>query len=300
MRININKDNKTYIKNTINNDGNNINIIEDTTIILKERKKFKFSFLSFYSVLIYLFLYVPLIVVILFSFSASKSTVTFSDVTLKWYKELINNSGLVSSFLHSIQVSLTAVVAAVVLGTSGAFFIVRTNFPGKRFFMTLAQLPIILPGIIIGIAMLIFFINLRVPLSMLTITVGHISFTTPVVMFQVMSRLARLGRTYEDAAKDLGANPIKTLFLVTIPMIKTAIIGGALLAFAMSFDEIVITYFLTGSWTTLPVFIYGMMRFGLSPQIYAISTIILLLSIVIIFFMAKFTGTKAEELMVRK
>lgn len=186
------------------------------------------------------------------------------------------------------------------LGTSGAFFIVRTNFPGKRFFMTLAQLPIILPGIIIGIAMLIFFINLHVPLSMLTITLGHVSFTTPVVMFQVMSRLSRLGRTYEDAAKDLGANQVKTLFLVTLPMIKTAIIGGALLAFAMSFDEIVITYFLTGSWTTLPVFIYGMMRFGLSPQIYAISTVILLFSIIIIFFMAKFTGTKAEELMVKK
>lgn len=291
--------NKVNKNNSKNNDdfANNNNFAK---VKLKEKKKFKFPFLGVYSILIYLFLYIPLIIIVLFSFNASKSTVTFGNFTIKWYQELMRNSSLVDSFVHSLQVSLTAVVIAVVLGTSGAFFIVRTNFPGKRFFMTLAQLPIILPGIIIGIAMLIFFINLHVPLSMLTITLGHVSFTTPVVMFQVMSRLSRLGRTYEDAAKDLGANQVKTLFLVTLPMIKTAIIGGALLAFAMSFDEIVITYFLTGSWTTLPVFIYGMMRFGLSPQIYAISTVILLFSIIIIFFMAKFTGTKAEELMVKK
>ncbi|MBM3700505.1 MAG: ABC transporter permease [Actinobacteria bacterium] len=269
-------------------------------LLLKEKKKFKFPYLGIYSMLIYLFLYIPLIVVVLFSFSGTKSTVSFSSVTIKWYQELLKNSSLLSSLLHSLQVSLTAVFIAVIIGTSGAFFIVRANFPGKRLFITLAQLPIILPGIIIGIAMLIFFINLNIPLSMFTITMGHVSFTTPVIMFQVTSRLLRLGRTYEDAAKDLGANPIKTLFLVTIPMIKTAIIGGALLAFAMSFDEIIITYFLTGSWTTLPVFIYGMMRFGLSPQVYAISTVILFFSLIIIFFMARFTGTRAEELEVKK
>lgn len=276
------------------------NRIKGTDLKLRERRKFRFPYLGIYSILIYIFLYTPLIVVVLFSFSGTKSTVSFSAVTLKWYQELFQNSELVSSLLHSLQVSLTAVLFAIILGTSGAFFIVRVNFPGKRLFITLSQLPIILPGIIIGIAMLIFFINLKVPLSMLTITIGHISFTAPVVMFQVTSRLLRLGKNYEDAAKDLGASPVKTLFLVTIPMIKTAIIGGALLAFAMSFDEIIITYFLTGSWTTLPVYIYGMMRFGLSPQVYAVSTVILLFSITVIFFMARFTGTRAEELEVKK
>ncbi len=267
---------------------------------LKQKRRIRFPYLGIYSVLIYFFLYIPLIVVIMFSFSGTKSTVAFSSFTWRWYAELFGNEDLVQSLLHSLIVSLTAVLIAIILGTSGAFFIVRLSFPGKRFFITLSQLPIILPGIIIGIAMLIFFINLRVPLSMFTITLGHVAFTTPVVMFQVTSRLLRLGRTYEDAAKDLGANPIKTLFLVTIPMIKTAIIGGALLAFAISFDEIIITYFLTGTWTTLPVFIYGMMRFGLSPQVYAISTVILIFSIIVIFFMAKFTGTRAEELEVKK
>jgi len=262
---------------------------------LNKKKRYRFSFLGVYAILIYLFLYIPLFVVVMFSFSSSKSTVTFTSFTLDWYVQLFKDTGLIQSLLHSIQVSFVAVLAAIVIGTSGAFFLVRVNFRGKRVFMTLSQLPLILPGIIVGIALLIFFSRLKVSLSMFTILIGHIAFTTPVVMFQVASRLQRLGRTYEDAAKDLGANPIKAFFLVTLPMIKTAIIGGGLLAFAISFDEIVITYFLTGTWTTLPVYIYGMMRFGLSPQVYAISTVILVLSLVFIFFMAKFTGTKAEE-----
>lgn len=262
---------------------------------LKEKKRFKVSFLGVYSIIVYLFLYIPLCVVVMFSFSSTKSTVAFSSFTLEWYAQLFKDTGLMQALLHSLQVSLTAVFIAIVIGTSGAFFIVRGKFPGKRLFMTLSQLPLILPGIIVGIALLIFFINLKVSLSMFTILIGHVAFTTPVIMFQVASRLQRLGTTYEDAAKDLGANPFKAFFLITLPMIKTAIIGGSLLAFAISFDEIIITYFLTGTWTTLPVYIYGMMRFGLSPQVYAISTVILVLSFVVIFFMAKFTGTRAEE-----
>lgn len=267
---------------------------EINNMTLNGKKRFRLPFLGIYAFLVYLFLYVPLFVVVMFSFSSTKSTVAFTSFTLDWYVQLFKDTNLMQSLLHSIQVSLGAVLVAIVIGTSGAFFLVRVNFPGKRVFMALSQLPLILPGIIVGIALLIFFVNLKVSLSMLTILIGHIAFTTPVVMFQVASRLQRLGRTYEDAARDLGANPIKAFFLVTLPMIKTAIIGGSLLAFAISFDEIIITYFLTGTWTTLPVYIYGMMRFGLSPQVYAISTVILVLSFVIILFMAKFTGTKAE------
>ncbi|MHB8279780.1 MAG: ABC transporter permease [Candidatus Humimicrobiaceae bacterium] len=263
----------------------------------KERKRF--SFLSIYSVLIYMFLYIPLFVVVVFSFNSNKSTVAFEKFTFSWYIELFNDSALMSAFLHSIEVSLIAVVIAVIIGTSGAFFLVRVNFPGKKFFMTIAQLPYVLPGIIVGIALLIFFINLNIALNAFTIILGHVAFTTPVVLMQMMSRIQRLGKTYEEAAQDLGANPVKTFFLVTLPLIKTAIIGAAFLAFTISFDEIVITYFLTGTWNTLPVFIYGMMRFGLSPKVYAISTLILILSVVMVYFMAKFTG-KTEEASLRK
>jgi spermidine/putrescine transport system permease protein len=195
-----------------------------------------------------------------------------------------------------MEVSIIAVFIAIIIGTVGAFFLARVKFPAKGLFRTVCQLPLTLPGIIIGIALLILFINLNVSLSIFTILAGHVAFTTPVIMFQVAGRLQRMGRSYEYAALDLGANHIKTFWYVVLPMIKTAIIGGALLAFTISFDEIIITYFLTGTWTTLPVFIYGMLRFGLSPQIYAISSVILLFSIFLIFFMARFTGTRGEEM----
>ncbi|MGC8778712.1 MAG: ABC transporter permease [Candidatus Caldatribacteriaceae bacterium] len=123
---------------------------------------------------------------------------------------------------------------------------------------------------------------------------GHMTFTTPVVMFQVLAHLQRLSRNLENAAMDLGANPRQAFLYVTFPMIKRAIVGGALLAFTMSFDEIIITFFLTGTTNTLPVYLYGMLRFGLSPEVYAISTIVLGFSLLIIFFMARYTGTGEE------
>jgi spermidine/putrescine transport system permease protein len=262
---------------------------------IRRRRKLSIPYLGIYAVLMYVFLYVPLVVVVLFSFSATKTTVKFGSFSTEWYVRLINDPNLIKALLHSFQIGFISVLIAIALGTSGAFFVVRRQFFGKEIILTLSQLPILLPGIIIGIALLMFFVNLSISLSRLTILAGHVAITTPFVMFQVASRLQRLGRSYEDASKDLGAKPFKTFFLVTLPMIKTAIIGGGLLAFTISFDEIIITYFLTGTWMTLPVYIYGMMRFGLTPQVYAISAIILVISIVFIFFMAKFTGTKAEE-----
>jgi spermidine/putrescine transport system permease protein len=125
---------------------------------------------------------------------------------------------------------------------------------------------------------------------------GHVTFTTAVVMFQVLARLQRLSPNLEKAATDLGATPMKAFWYVTLPMIKRAIIGGALLAFTMSFDEIIITYFLTGTESTLPVYIYGSIRFGISPEIYAISTVVLVFSIVLIVLMARYTGTEDDKL----
>jgi spermidine/putrescine transport system permease protein len=237
----------------------------------------------------------PLFVVLVFSFSPSKTIYGLSGLTLSWYGKLFADRGLLTSLFHSLQVSIIAVCVAAIIGTFGAFFLVRVRFPAKGLFRTVCQLPLTLPGIIIGLALLMFFINLKVRLSMLTILMGHIAFTTPVIMFQIAGRLQRMGSSFEYAARDLGANAVKTFWYVVLPMIKTAIIGGALLAFTISFDEIIITYFLTGTWTTLPVFIYGMLRFGLSPQVYAVSSVILVFSIFIIFFMARFTGTSGEE-----
>ncbi len=265
--------------------------------LLKEKRKESRSLVfKIYSTLIYLFLYLPLIVVLIFSFSSTKSISGISGFTLNWYVKLFSDHELLTALMHSLEVSIIAVFIAIIFGTFGAFFLVRVKFPAKGLFITVCRLPLVLPGIIIGLALLILFINLKVRLSMFTILIGHVAFTTPVILFQVASRLQRMGRSFEYAALDLGANIIKTFLYVILPMIKTAIIGGALLAFTISFDEIIITYFLTGTWNTLPVYIYGMLRFGLSPQIYAVSSVVLVFSIFLIFFMARFTGTKGEEI----
>jgi spermidine/putrescine transport system permease protein len=254
------------------------------------------SGLKLYGILIYLFLYFPLSIVLIFSFSPTKTLVGMQGVTLKWYQDLFRDENLLNAFLHTVIIGLSSVAIAVALGISGAFFVTRVRFPGKSVFRTLVLLPYVLPGIIMGISLLIFIRNLNIRLSWFTVLLGHVSFTVPIVMFQIMSRIARMGPNYQSAAMDLGANPVQTFWHVTLPMIKTAIIGAALLAFTVSFDEIAISFFLTGSgWMTLPVYIYGMLRFGLSPKVYAISTIILGLSLVLVILMSRYTGRAADE-----
>jgi spermidine/putrescine transport system permease protein len=245
--------------------------------------------------LVYLFLYFPLVIVLIFSFSPTKTLVGMQGVTLRWYAEMIRDRNLLAALLHTVLIGLGAVSIAVVLGVSGAFFVTRVHFPGKGVFRTLVLLPYILPGIIVGTSLLVFIDKFGVRLSWFTVLLGHVSFTVPIVMFQIMARISRMGPNYQSAAMDLGANPVQTFLHVTLPMIRTAIVGAALLAFTVSFDEIVISFFLTGSaWMTLPVYIYGMMRFGLSPKVYAISTIILGLSLILIVLMARYTGRSAD------
>jgi spermidine/putrescine transport system permease protein len=256
--------------------------------------------LKAYGFLVYFFLYFPLLIVLIFSFSPTKTIVGINGFTLKWYQELFRDQNLLTAFGHTLLIGVSAVAIAIVLGLAGAFFVSRVSFPGKSVFRTLVLLPYILPGILMGISLLVVVKALGIPLSPLTVLLGHVSFTVPVVMFQIMSRIARMGPNYQAAAMDLGANPVQTFWYVTLPMIRTALIGAALLAFTVSFDEIVISYFLTGTWMTLPVYIYGMMRYGLSPKVYAISTIILGLSLVLIIFMARYTGRSAEVYRVSK
>jgi len=263
------------------------------------RKKFRFPFLEIHGVIIYLFLYLPLFVVLVYSLNSSTSAIRFEGITLKWYASLFRNSEILVALIHSLEVSTIAVLLAVIIGTSGAMFLNRVNFKGKTIFKSLAMLPIILPGIIIGLSILVFLLNLKIELSMWTVILGHLTFTTATVMFQVLARLQRLSRNLENAAMDLGANPYKAFYYVTLPMIKRSIIGGALLAFTMSFDEIIITYFLTSTFNTLPIYLYGMLRFGLSPEVFAISTVVLVFSIILIMFTARFTGTDEDKVVIR-
>ncbi len=251
--------------------------------------------LKVFGALVYLFLYIPLIVVIVFSFSPTKTIVGMNGVTLKWYQQLLQDENLLAALWHSVLIGVSSVAVSIVFGVSGAFFLHRVSFPGKQVYRTLVLLPYILPGVIVGLTLLVFVRNLNLSLNWFTILLGHVSFCTPIVLFQIASRLARMSPSYQSAAMDLGANPAQTFWHVTLPMIRTAIIGAALLAFTVSFDEIVISYFLTGTWMTLPVYIYGMLRFGLSPKVYAISAVILVFSLALIGLMARYTGRAGDS-----
>ena len=263
---------------------------------LRVHKRFRFPTLGIYGVLIYLFLYLPLFVVVIYSFNNNTNTLSFTDMTLDWYVKVFQNAKILTALGNSLLVSGISVVFAVVAGTTGALFLNRVKFPGQNLFKAVANLPIILPGIIVGLSILLLLVSLSIRLSLWTVLLGHITFTTAVVMFQVLARLQRMSPNLEKAAMDLGASPLKAFWYVTLPMIKRAIVGGALLAFTMSFDEIIITYFLTSTDSTLPVYIYGSIRFGISPEIYAISTVVLLFSVMIIVLMARYTGTEDDKL----
>ena len=263
---------------------------------LRYKKRRSFPLLAIYGTLVYIFLYFPLSVVIMFSFNTSKSAFSLENLGFGWYEQVFQNQNILSALGNSFFVTGIAVGFAVVVGTIGALFLNSVEFKGKELFKAIANLPYVLPGIIIGVAILLLMVSLGVKLSLGTVLFGHMTFTTAVVLFQVLARLQRLSPNLAKAAMDLGASPFKSFIFVTLPMIKRAIIGGALLAFTMSFDEIIITYFLTGTDPTLPIYIYGSIRFGISPEIYAISTVVLSLSVILIIIMAKYTGTEDDKL----
>lgn len=232
------------------------------------------------STVVYLFLYLPLFVVILYSFSATKVNAwPIRGFTFDWYRELMVDDDIHESVQLSLLVGLIAASVAVVLGTLTAFALDRYAFRGKpavRFFVVL---PIVLPGIVTGVAMLSFFSLIGMPLSKWTIIIAHATFCMTLILNNVAARLGQLPRSLDEASADLGATPGKTFWRVTFPLIRPAIFAGAILAFTLSFDEVVVTFFLTGRDKTLPLLIWGRLRQGISPEINAAATVIIIVSL---------------------
>jgi len=229
------------------------------------------------------FLYIPIAVLIAFSFNSSRSlSWPMTGVSLEWYARLLANEDLLEALWNSLYVATFATALTLVVGVPAALALDRLDFPGKGLFRKLVLLPIALPGIITGISMLILFRMIGFNLSLETVILGHATALLSVVVTQVFARLQRLPRSFEEASADLGASGLQTFFLVTLPNIRTAIIGSALLAFTLSFDEIPVTFFLTGRDNTLPMYIWSTLRRGLTPEINAVGALIVLFSIVLI------------------
>lgn len=241
------------------------------------------------SALVYGFLYLPLVVVVIYAFnSATITTWPPSQPSFQWFQLLWNDPDPRAAFINSIKVALAATVLAVLLGTAAAFALHRLRFPGKEGLNFGITLPILLPGIITGIAMATWFNqliqwNILSGFSLVTVTVGHATFCIVLVFNNVLARLRRTTRSLEEASMDLGADGWQTFWRVTLPTLRGAIIAGALLAFTLSFDEIIVTFFLIGAENTLPLWILSHIRQGLNfPEIDAAAVVIISISIPIV------------------
>ncbi len=253
--------------------------------------------LSIYGYFFFAFIYAPILLIVVFSFNANPvNMVIWEGFTFDWYRTIFGLSNkltesalyiessdqLYSAVKNSLLVALITTAVSTVFGTAVAVAVARFRFRLQGFYRALMFLPMIMPDIVLGIALLIFFVSLGVKLSLLTIIIGHCTFLTSYVFVVVSARIADMDESLEEASADLGADGWTTFRRVTLPMILPGVIGGALLAFIISMDDLVITYFIAGvDSTTLPVFIYGMLRRGIKPEINAIATIMLLFSIVI-------------------
>jgi spermidine/putrescine transport system permease protein len=230
--------------------------------------------------LVLLFLYLPVVVLIVFSFNDNPvTTLPLRGFTLGWYERLFANREMLAAIGNSLYVASFATLLTLLIGVPAAFALDRAEFPGKAVFRRIVVLPLTLPGIITGIAMLNLFRMLGFNLSLTTVILGHGTALIAIVLTQVYARLQRFNRRLEEASNDLGARPWQTFLFVTLPNIRSALIGSALLAFTLSFDEIPVTFFLTGRDNTLPMYIYSTLRRGITPEINAIGTIIVVVSL---------------------
>lgn len=226
--------------------------------------------------MVYAFLYAPIVIVVLYSFDDSRLAVRWTGFTLKWYQQLIEDGDLLHALQNSLVVASISVVASAVMGTMAAVGLSRVRFAGSGFYRGMTMLPVIVPEIAMAVSALTLFVALGVRLSLGTIIVSHIVFCVAYMILVVMGRLQGLDPRLEEAAQDLGAPPIVAFFKVTLPLLWPGILSGSLLAFVLSLDDFVITQFTAGVGdTTLPLWIYSSVKFGVSPEINALSTIMI-------------------------
>jgi len=239
--------------------------------------------LTAYAILVYAFLYLPIIVLVVYSFNGGGvGGFPPASWTFDWYRQLLSDASLWDAVLNSLIVAAVAVAISLGLGLPAALTLDRAQFPGKAFFRRLVLLPLILPGIITGLSLLMLFVGVGMKLSLVTITLGHGTALISVATTEIFAGLQKLDRAQEEASLDLGANHWRTFWLVTLPNLRVSLIAAALLIFTLSLDEIAVSFFLIGRDNTLPLEIWSRLRRGITPEINAISTLILLFSILTI------------------
>lgn len=244
----------------------------------------------------FLTLYVPLFVLVVYSFLApSAGPGSPNELSLEWYRRVFENKLVLDSLNVSLWVGVWSTLGATVLGTTAALALERTRFPGRKVFDAITHVPLIMPEIVLGLALLVWFVMLRITLGTFSIILAHVTFSVSYVIITVKSRLIGFDESLEEAARDLGATPWQTFWKVTFPLILPGVLSGALMAFTLSFDDFLITFFTAGVGSdTLPLKIYSMIKFGVSPEINALSTI--LLAVTLVMVLVFFRPARAKDL----
>ena len=236
--------------------------------------KFLKRFSYVYSVLIFLFLYAPIVVLIIFSFNAEKSRAKWGGFSMRWYQELFRDTEIMQALTTTLTVAVLSSVIAVLIGTAAAVGIMAMTKKLRKIYMNVTYLPMLNADIVTGVSLLLIFTALGMRLGYMTLLLAHVTFNIPYVILSVMPKLKQLDPNLNEAAQDLGASPLTAFFKVVLPEISPGIVTGALLAFTMSIDDFVISFFTTGSGvSTLSIYIYSMARRGIKPEINALSAL---------------------------
>lgn len=238
---------------------------------------------NIYLTVIFVMMYLPILLVIIYSFNQSKISSVWDGFSLKWYRELFADKSMFTALINSIILAFSSSVLAAIIGTLGAIGMSKTNFKANGIIGYISTLPIMIPEIILGMVFLVFFSLIGIPFGMTSLILAHTTFCVPYVFMLVKARLVGLDKSYVEAARDLGASELRAFKDITIPLISPAILSGMLLSFAMSFDDVIISIFVTGASTnTLPIKIYTQLKTGVSPKINALCTLMFIATVLIV------------------
>jgi spermidine/putrescine transport system permease protein len=246
------------------------------TLKKSDRRLLFSSWKNFYIALVFLFLFLPVFVVIVFSFNTSKINILLEGFTTEWYAAFPRNRPLMEAFWNTLAVALVSTAVSTVIGTLGGIGMVKYDFPGKKLIDQLLYIPVVIPEIVLGIALLASFTFVHMPLGLGAITLSHVTFCIPFVLINVRARFVGFETAQEEASMDLGANRFQTFLRIILPQIMPGVISGAMLSFSLSLDDVVISFFVTGPGsTTLPLKILSMVKTGVTPEVNALSTVIM-------------------------
>lgn len=256
----------------------------------------KGGWLSAYVLSLYGFLYLPLAVMFAFSFNDARRNVVWKGFTFKWYGSMFHNTELIGALVTSLELGLASALLACVLGLFASYVLTRhAPFPGRRAYASLVSVPLMMPEIVMGVALLGFFTRFGVPLDFWTLSCAHATIALPYAAASIRARLLSLKDSrLEDAAMDLGADEWQAFSKITLPLAAPAIFSGALLAFTVSFEDFIVSFFIAGiGVVTMPIKVYSMMKFGVTPEINALACCLLAVTFALLFAQRLLTGRKS-------